>query len=513
MTTPTPGTGTAANGSTANGGESGKTADTTSSDTTSPATADQAEPCNDCLPRSPKDDRPFTGCGCSACDTESIEIHCQSEGDKARAKYAEEHQDAPSPKSYEQARLAYGQSRYKVKPILDGLSDKLADSMQEIRCRIDDRDKVACLERSWKRVYKRLRKCRVRGCCVEEASFGVDLDESGVEHLKAQVAKFASVTSRADECFTRLTMEPGLLEARVATAAAQVNSIYYALHPDQAPTPPPTPPPPTPTTPTATTTPAAGGADAPGGAGNGDTAAGDTAKDAASETSEAPPAAEPTDYIRLYALGLVAYWYLDDIWVGYRDIDTFVSCICLAMKVSMAGHRAIAALYGELRVRDARWEERNACCGRLKNHSVDEIIEGYVRCLQDDDECDDCDDCKDGDHHHHHHHRGRGGCEACGDDDGDGDGDSGDGGDGDGDGDDDDGGGDGDDDEDDDEEDDEEDDDTPGISVRDRHRGEESRSRRGERGRTGGKDLEQSRASSRARSSSAESRRTRPTRR
>src|SRR5262249_8493191 len=162
---------------------------------------------------------------------------------------------------------------------LDGLNDKLADSMQEIRCRIDDRDKVDCLERSWKLVYKRLRKCRVRGCCVEEASFEVDLDESGVEHLQAQMAKLAYAASEADECFTRLTKEPDLLEAWVAAAAEQVNSIYYALHPDKAPAPP-----------TTTKASTAEGADAPGGAGTGDTAAGDTSKDAASETSGAPPA-------------------------------------------------------------------------------------------------------------------------------------------------------------------------------------------------------------------------------
>jgi hypothetical protein len=475
MTTPAPGAGTAANGSVVNDGESAKTAETTSSDTTSPATADQTEPCTDCLPRSQKDDRPFTGCGCNACDTESIEIHCQSEGDKARAKYAEEHKDAPSPKSYEQARLAYGQSRYKVKPILDDLKDKLADSMQEIRCRIDDRDTVDCLERSWRSVYKRLRKCRVRGCCVEETSFEVDLDEIGVEHLKARLAKFAYVTSNADECFTRLAMESGLLEARVAAVAEKINSIYYTLHPDKAPTPSAT---------TATTTSAAGGADAPGGAGKEDTAAGDTAKDAAPETSGAPPASEPTDYIRLYASGLVAYWYLHDVWAGYRDLDDFVSCICLAMKVSMAGHRAIAALYGELRVREARWEERNACCRRLKEHSIDEIIEGYVRCLQDEEECDD--DHDDNDDHDDH---------DGGDDDGDDDGDGGggyndDGGDDDGD--------------------DDDDDDAPGVS---RHRDEENRSRRGEHGRSGDKDLGRGRAGSRGRGSSSESRRAGPARR
>src|SRR5262245_31815879 len=104
--------------------------------------AEQESPCTDCLPRSPKDDHAFTRCGCNACDTESVEMHCQSEGDKARAKYADEHKDAPAPQSYESARLAYGQARYTVIPIVEDLRDHLNDAKHEIRCHVDDRDTI-----------------------------------------------------------------------------------------------------------------------------------------------------------------------------------------------------------------------------------------------------------------------------------------------------------------------------------------------------------------------------------
>ncbi len=338
-----------------------------------PKEADQ--PCTDCLPRSFKDDKPFTECGCDACDTKSIEIRCQAEGIKARAEYADKHKDAPSPERYEQARLAYAQSRYKVMPILDEIDGKLADAMHEIRCRIDDRDKVDCLERSWKKVGRRLRKCRVRGCCVEgEYDLQVELDDCGVDHLRAQFARFDYVTSQADACFNRLALEPKLLDERVTSAQAEVDDIHLALHPDKAPPPQPAQPENAPRNSAGTAQPAPAAAGTP---------PAKEAKDLAAATPGAPAAdAGPTDYVQLYAKGLVAQWHLRDIWWGFRDIDSFVECICLAMHVSMAGHRDLGQLYGELRVREARWEERNNCCKRLKNHSHAEIIEGYVRCMR-----------------------------------------------------------------------------------------------------------------------------------
>jgi hypothetical protein len=362
---------------------------------TSPAGDEQDQPCTDCLPRSHKDDHPFTGCGCGSCDSESIEILCQAEGIRARAQYDETNKDAPSPQQYEATRLAYGQSRYTVGPRLEQLGAKLADSMHEIRCRIDDRDKIDCLERAWSRLSKRLRRCRVRGCCVENYSFEPELFECGVDQLKCQIARFEYVTWRADTCFQRLALEPTLLVQRVDDVTAEISAIYLALHPDQAPAGLATPKPAASVTLGAAGDAANAEGDQTASGGAADTTAGTTgAKAGAAGGSgpETPPAPVPTDLIHLYAMGLVAEYHLDDIWWGYGDGDAFVECLCRAMKVSMAGHRALAALYGEVRVREARWEERNNCCRRLKENSTSEIITGYVRCIQSDVGDDDGDD-------------------------------------------------------------------------------------------------------------------------
>ncbi|KRF46277.1 hypothetical protein ASG96_20510 [Terrabacter sp. Soil810] len=323
-------------------------------------------------------------------------MHCQSEGDKARAKYADAHKDAPAPQSYESARLAYGQARYKVIPVVEELRDQLNDAKHEIRCHVDDRDTIERLQRSWQRVHRRLRRCRVQGCCVEESTFDVELHDCGVDDLEAQVARFGYLTSVADDCFARLALEPDLLEARVAAAREEIYAILAVVLPSKVPTPAPAPPT-KPAVASDTEESAPGAAESPSGTGS---------------TASAMPVVEtadpgPVDYIRLYARALVAEWHLDDVWAGFGDVAAYVSCLCRAMKVSMAGHRAIATLDGELRVREARWEERNACCRRLRANSVDEIIQGYVRRIHGadpevDGDCGcDCQACRDGDHRHH----------------------------------------------------------------------------------------------------------------
>lgn len=367
----------------------------TETPTAPPATAD--EECVDCLPRSRDDDFPFTGCGCGDCDSESIEILCQAEGIKARAAYDAEHAGAPSPERYEQARLAYGESRYAVTPLLDDLQTKLDDAMHEITCRIDDPDKLDCLDRSWQQVRRRLRDCRAAGCCVERYEFHRAPKDAEVEELKATEARYAYVTWHAATCFDRLAREPELLRQRVVDLTSEIMTIYYQVFPEKMP---PAAPVKAESTPAAV---AIEGAGVPQSDAN--QVGGDTQVKGVSE-EEAPPSGKP-DWPNLYAAGLVAGSHLDHVYWGFDDPQDYVRCLCRAMKVAMEGHAAIAELCGELRVREARWEERNKCCKRLKEHAAAEIMPGYVRCVRGDPDTDEepgCEDCDDDDHDHPHHH-------------------------------------------------------------------------------------------------------------
>jgi len=46
------------------------------------------------------------------------------------------------------------------------------------------------------------------------------------------------------------------------------------------------------------------------------------------------------------------------------------------MHVVMEGYEAVAELQGEIAVREARWDERNNCCQRMREHAVDEANRG-----------------------------------------------------------------------------------------------------------------------------------------
>jgi hypothetical protein len=347
----------------------GVTAEGPASATDGSPTDSPPGPCLDCLPRSHEDDYPFREDDCDACDSKTVEIRCQATGVKARADYAAAHASAPGPEAYETVRLEYGKARYEVQGKVRDQRERLKDALHEIRCRLDDARQVGCLDTAWERVRARLDACRVHGCCVESYDFDPQLSDCHVEHLLAQVARFSHVTDQADGCFARLAAEPAALRARLDSVVAEIDAIHAALHPPVA----------------ALATAVSAAAPTTGGAGNTVPASGSgTSAEPTGTSATTAPASPPaaTDLAQLYAQGLNAGRHLDDVWWGYRDVDEFVDCLCRAMRVSMEGHQALAELQGELAVREARWDERNKCCRRLREHAVEEIIEGFVRCLE-----------------------------------------------------------------------------------------------------------------------------------
>jgi hypothetical protein len=252
--------------------------------------------------------------------------HCRAEGVKAEAEYDDAHQDGPRPDQYEQARLDYGKARHDAIPVVDEVRSQLAHVTDQLKCIIDDRETVECLDEAWLEVEERLKVCahRVGCCCDDDDDFNTDVAECGIEIISARIAEYEHRTGEAEKCFAGLLKEPADLTDRVAKLKAKVAGIVSDV-------------------------------------------GGDTAT---------------TDFKRLYARALDAQRDLDEVWRGFPHAHDYADCVCRALRISLRGLAALACLTGELAVRKCRIAAREARCEHLCGHVVDAIIEEYVRKCQ-----------------------------------------------------------------------------------------------------------------------------------
>src|SRR5215471_7252118 len=285
---------------------------------------------------------------CPDCRPKELDrFRCRAEGVKAEADYDAAHQDGPNADQYEAARLQYGKARHDATPVVAEVRGQLVHVTDQLRCIIDDAEIVECLDDAWLHVKRRLEVCEPHlGCCVtDDGDFDADVDDCGIEILKARIAEYEHRTASAEKCFEKLLKEPEALTERVTDLQAEVAKIATDVGGD------------------------------PG----------------------------TTDFKRLYARALVAQQHLDEIWWGYDYPHDYVDCLCIALRISLQGRAALSRLTGELAMRECRIEARLARCKHLRENIVDGIIEEYVRRCQPrrahDDECehprhpdDDCDD-------------------------------------------------------------------------------------------------------------------------
>lgn len=261
---------------------------------------------------------------CPDCSPGALDpYHCRAEGVKAEADYDASHQDGPHPDQYEQARLDYGKARHDAIPVVDEIRSQLAHVTDQLKCIIDDRETVQCLDEAWLEVKERLKVCAHRlGCCVDDdGDFRTDVTDCGIEVISARIAEYEHRTGEAEKCFASLLKEPADLTDRVAKLKAKVAGI-----------------------------------------------ASDVGGDAAT-----------TDFKRLYARALDAQRDLDEIWRGFPHAHDYADCLCLALRISLLGLAALARLTGELAVRKCRIAACEARCEHLCGHVVEAIIEEYVR--------------------------------------------------------------------------------------------------------------------------------------
>ena len=165
---------------------------------------------------------------CPDCRPRALDpLRCRAEGVKEQAAYDEEHKDGPSPEQYETARLEYGKARHDAVPLVATVRDKLAHVTEQLRCIIDDRDTVECLDDAWCDVKRRLEVCDPQlGCCVDdEGDFDADVGECGTELVKARIAEYEHRAQVAEDCFKKLLEEPGALTERVSKLQAEVDGF------------------------------------------------------------------------------------------------------------------------------------------------------------------------------------------------------------------------------------------------------------------------------------------------
>src|SRR5271165_2588549 len=102
------------------------------------------------------------------CDPELLDhLKCRAVGIQAQADYNKAHEDdlTTARTQYDGARSAYGTARSTAQPDVDDLGKQLAQLIDQLKCLVDDEDKVELLDRAFWQVERRLRECDPKQGC------------------------------------------------------------------------------------------------------------------------------------------------------------------------------------------------------------------------------------------------------------------------------------------------------------------------------------------------------------
>ncbi|WP_127500922.1 hypothetical protein [Actinoplanes solisilvae] len=276
-------------------------------DTTGQAAARRPAPTPECNPRLLDD------------------LKCKAQGVAAQAAYNAAHIDAltQARAAYDAARSAYGKARTTAAPIVAETRHQLTAVIDQLKCLINDRLEVDCLDRAWDAVVDRLRKCgETSGCYfTDDCDFDDDVKDCRPEDVPARKADIQRRTEAAEKAFADLIKEPTELATRVAALKTEVAAIAAAM-------------------------------------------AGD---------------AKTTDFKQLYARALVARRKLSAVWRGFEHTNAYVDCLCCALTCQLKGHTAIAILTGVAAVHACYQASVEEGCRRLRENTVDEVMAEYLR--------------------------------------------------------------------------------------------------------------------------------------
>jgi len=271
---------------------------------------------------------------CSDCDLGDIEsLACSAQRFQKQADVANESlaQMTDFKTKFATARGDYQKVRGTVQPDVDAAKSQLAETMETLRCKLDD-DKKECLDEAFEKVVVAIKDCSPpSGCCAGPCDFSSDVgeDETAAQ-LAGRIDQYRRDVGVSADCFTSLIADQTDLPARVAKVKAEVASI---------------------------------------------------AADLCAENG-------PKDYARLYARALVAEWELKpkQLWRGFPTVNDYVDCLCKCLTCALSGWEAIAVLEGVKVEIDCKAAAAAAACAKKRDDMVDEVMCEYVRCCPPEDE-------------------------------------------------------------------------------------------------------------------------------
>jgi hypothetical protein len=286
---------------------------------------------------------------CADCDTKLIDqLKCEAEGVAAEAAYNAEYQGevTAAQVKFNEIRNKYRATRTEVTADVHDMHHHTKRLIDRIKCLINQKRVVECLDEAWCEVKETLTCCpKDGGCCVDPAECVFPIpDENTCEgewetELKALITTYSEHAATAKACFETLSGEPDALAQRVRDRKAEPDEIMAKL----------------------------GGDDA------------------------------ARDLKRLYASAVVLKYRLANIWNGFKETKDFVDCLCQALTCWTKGSAAVAVLKNKLAVLQCKKKAETDRCTYIKEHTVDEILTEYEKkCCPD--PCAPDDDCHDDDH-------------------------------------------------------------------------------------------------------------------
>ena len=308
------------------------------------------------------------GCGCHEppenpdCDPDLIDkLKCEAEGIAAQAKYNEQTQPvlAQASDDYAKARGDYRTARAAATVQVQDLRHEVRQLVERIRCQIKQEEVVECLDRAFRHICHRLKKCGYGSGCCSTGSCEFDKTcPDDYDELVSRIAEYEARRDREKDCFNTLVGEPAALTQRVADAKAEVDAVNADL-------------------------------------------AGDPAT---------------VDLKKVYAKALVAQFHLGSkwIWNGFDDTQAYLDCLCRALTCWTKASDAVSVLTGCKAVKDCHKRSRQEYCEALRTKTVEEILLEYER-LCGSERCADDGDGDDGGHGGHGGHGDHGGHGGHGD--------------------------------------------------------------------------------------------------
>jgi hypothetical protein len=170
-----------------------------------------------------------------ACDPKLLDrLKCKAEGVQAQADYAKAQADGlkKARDDYEQARIDYRAAREKAKPTAKDLGKQLEKVLDQLRCLIDDRDTVRCLDEAFDYVqYEIQDKCGDPGFQVPDCDFS-DLADCDDDDVTTTITRIVDRIAAAKKVFDDLVAEPKKLAERAQSLKKEVDDIVAAMASD-----------------------------------------------------------------------------------------------------------------------------------------------------------------------------------------------------------------------------------------------------------------------------------------